>query len=78
MRRSIYRQRIVLVGCDPVELAAGLLPNSGPRRVIALSGSTGAALDAMGAGRAHAALVHGPAASLPSPPPGELRLHLAR
>jgi len=69
----------VLVGCDPaLGLAAAMLPDSGPRRVVALSGSTGAALDAMAAGRAHGALVHGPSGRLPSVPSGALRLHLAR
>jgi DNA-binding XRE family transcriptional regulator len=69
----------VLIGCDPaLGLAAAMLPSSGPRRVIALSGSTAAALDAVRAGRAHAALVHGSAGRLPAPPRGALRLHLAR
>jgi DNA-binding XRE family transcriptional regulator len=69
----------VLVGCDPaLGLAAAMLPDSGPRRVLALSGSTGAALEAMAAGRAHGALVHGPAGRLASAPSGTLRLHLAR
>jgi len=70
---------LVLVGCDPaLGLAAALLPSGGPRRLIALSGSTAAALDAMAAGRAHGALVHGPQARLPSSPPGTVRYHLAR
>lgn len=69
----------VLVGCDPaLGLAAALLPSSGPRRLIALSGSTAMALDAMRAGRAHAALVHGPRRGLPVAPVRALRLHLAR
>jgi DNA-binding XRE family transcriptional regulator len=69
----------VVVGCDPaLGLAAGLLPGGGPRRVIALSGSTVTALEAMQAGRAHAALVHGPPGGLPTPPAGTVRLHLAR
>ena len=69
----------VLIGCDPaLGLAAAMLPSRGSRRVIALSGSTAAALAAMRDGRAHGALVHGPAGRLPSSPPGALRLHLAR
>lgn len=69
----------VMVGCDPaLGLAAAMLPSAGPRRVIALSGSTATALEAMNAGRAHAALVHGVAGHLPSPRAGVLRLHLAR
>ena len=69
----------VLVGCDPaLGLASALLPSSGPRRVIALSGSTATALGALRAGRVHAALVHGPPRGLPKRPAGALRLHLAR
>jgi DNA-binding XRE family transcriptional regulator len=69
----------VIVGCDPaLGLAATLLAGAGPRRVIALSGSTTTALDAMRAGRAHAALVHGPQDGLPARPRGTLRIHLAR
>ena len=69
----------VIVGCDPaLGLAAAMLPDSGPRRVVALSGSTVAALDAMADGRAHGALVHGSAGTLPALPPGVMRLHLAR
>src|SRR3954454_19572418 len=38
---------LVIVGCDPaLGLAANLLPNAGPRTMIALSGSTGRALQA--------------------------------
>jgi DNA-binding XRE family transcriptional regulator len=70
---------LVLVGCDPaLGLAAAMLPGSGPHRLVALSGSTATALAAMRDGRAHAALVHGPAQGLPSPPAGALRIHLAR
>jgi DNA-binding XRE family transcriptional regulator len=69
----------VVVGCDPaLGLAAAMLPSSGPRRLVALSGSTAAALVALRTGRAHGALVHGPAGRLPEPPPGALRLHLGR
>src|SRR5919202_4618097 len=68
---------LVIVGCDPaLGLAAAQLPSSGPRTLIALSGSTGRALAATRAGRAHAALVHG--RRLPRPPAGTLRLHPAR
>jgi DNA-binding XRE family transcriptional regulator len=67
----------VLVGCDPaLGLAAAMLPSTGPRRLIALSASTASALEAMRDGRAHGALVHG--TTLPSPPAGVTRLHLAR
>lgn len=69
----------LVVGCDPaLGLAAALLPSNGPRRMIALSGSTATALEAVRGGRAHAALVHGPLRGLPTPQAGVLRLHLAR
>jgi len=69
----------VVVGCDPaLGLAAALLPSDGPHRVIAISGSTTTALDALAGGRAHAALVHGPVETLPEAPDGGLRLHVAR
>lgn len=72
-------EAFVLVGCDPaLGLLAALTPPAGPRHVIALSGSTGTALDAMRDGRAHAALVHGRSDRLPCAPHGTLRLHLAR
>ena len=68
----------VIVGCDPaLGLAAGLLPDTGPQRVIAISGSTTAALEAVAGGRAHAAVVHGPAGRMPEAPPGTLRVQLA-
>ncbi len=69
---------LVVVGCDPaLGLAAALMPRSGPRRLIAVSGSTAAALGALQSGRAHAALIHGPAGKLPSAPPEVLRFHVA-
>ena len=69
----------IVVGCDPaLGSVAAMLPSSGPRHLIALSGSTGTALAAMRDGRAHGALVHNRADRLPTPPPGVLRLHLAR
>ncbi len=72
-------QGYVVVGCDPaLGLAAAMLPHAGPRHLIALSGSTGAAIAAMRAGRAHGALVHNTFDQLPKPPRGVLRLHLAR
>jgi len=70
---------LMVVGCDPaVAMAAALLPSRGPQRVIALEGSTGAALGALKAGRVHAALVHGGAGRLPEAPRGALRVRVAR
>lgn len=69
----------VVVGCDPaLGLAATMLPSRGPHRLIALSGSTTTALETMREGRAHGAVVHDRAERLPTPPPGTLRMHLAR
>ncbi len=69
----------VVVGCDPaLGLAAAMLPQTGPRRLIALAGSTDAAIEAMRAGRAHGALVHNRRDRLPVAPRGTLRLRLAR
>ncbi len=70
---------LVVVGCDPLlGLCEKLLSRGGARRVVAVSGSTGSGLAALRADRAHAAVVHGPSGSLPDPPEGVLRVHLAR
>ncbi len=70
---------LVVVGCDPVlGICDALLNRGGTRRMLAVPGSSGAAAAAMAAGRAHAALVHGPRGSLPAPPVPVRRLHLAR
>jgi len=66
---------LVMVGCDP---ALGLAAALAPRRLIALSGPTGRAIEATRAGRAHVALVHGSRRRFPRPPAGTVRLHLAR
>jgi DNA-binding XRE family transcriptional regulator/molybdate-binding protein len=68
------------VGCDPaLGLAASLLPAAGPRRLLGVSASGAAAREAVAAGRAHVALVHGPAGELEgTAPPGSLRVELAR
>lgn len=51
---------IVLAGCDPaLGLAASLLPNKGPQRVVSLAATSGRALKALDEGRIHGALVHG-------------------
>lgn len=69
----------VVVGCDPaLGLAAALGPRAGEQRIVAAGGPTGAALDALGSGRAHAALVHGPQDALPAPSHPTVRFHLAR
>jgi hypothetical protein len=70
---------VVALGCDPaLGVAAALAPRSGPQRLLAASASSAAAVEALAAGRAHAAVVHGPPGGLPEPPPDVRRLHLAR
>jgi DNA-binding XRE family transcriptional regulator len=55
-------------GCDPaLGLAAALLPGRGSRRVAALQASSRRAAADLRAGRLHAALVHGPPATLAAP-----------
>lgn len=50
----------VVAGCEPaIGLAAALLPSAGPQRLVAISASSADALEALNAGRTHAAVVHG-------------------
>ena len=68
---------LVVMGCDPaLALAAALLPASGPRRVVALSGSSRDAVEALRGGSVHAALVHG--AHTGRAPAGAERVPVAR
>lgn len=70
---------LIVVGCDPVlGLCATLLAHGGSRRLAAVAGTTAAAVEALGAARAHAGIVHGPPDGLPVPPEGVVRVHLAR
>jgi DNA-binding XRE family transcriptional regulator len=70
---------LVVVGCDPVlGLCETLLNRGAARRLLAVPGSTGAAVAALAEGSAHAALVHGPDDVLPEPPRAARRVHLAR
>src|SRR5918999_2570036 len=63
----------VVAGCDPaLGLAAGMLPPTGPRRVLALQASSGRAAVGLGCGRLHGALVHGRPETL-APPEDALR-----
>lgn len=69
---------LVLAGCDPaLGVVEGMLTGLGERSLIALSAPTGVALRALGRGRIHAAVVHGPG-ELPAPSLSVLRVHLAR
>jgi DNA-binding XRE family transcriptional regulator len=70
---------LVVMGCDPVlGTLEALLDRRGSRRMLAVQGSTGAAVQALAAGRVHTALVHGPDGGLPEPPVPARRVHLAR
>lgn len=70
---------LVVVGCDPaLGVAGSLLAGEGVRRLVAVSASTGAAVEALGAGRCHGVLVHGPEGALPEAPCVVRRWHLAR
>lgn len=64
---------LVVAGCDPaLSIAASLL---GADRLVAVAATSGQAVKALEAGRAHAALVHGPRLA---PPGGIRRIHFAR
>ncbi|WP_217922071.1 helix-turn-helix domain-containing protein [Miltoncostaea oceani] len=70
---------LVVVGCDPIlGLCAALIGAHGPRRLVAVPGTTGTAIAALAEGRAHAGLVHGPESRLPAAPAGVRRIHLTR
>jgi DNA-binding XRE family transcriptional regulator len=70
---------VLAIGCDPaLGVAAALGPRSGLARVVAASASSAEAVDALRGGRAHVAVVHGPAGALPDAPEGVRRTHLAR
>jgi hypothetical protein len=68
----------LVAGCDPaLGIAEAMLSGLGDRCVIAISAPTGQALDALGHGRIHAAMVHGVAGQLPAPPVSVTRWHFA-
>ncbi|MGQ0678790.1 MAG: substrate-binding domain-containing protein [Actinomycetota bacterium] len=57
---------LIVAGCDPaLGLAASLLPNQGPQRIVSIATSSGKAVRALDEGRLHGAVVHGR--------PGQLR-----
>ncbi|MBA2274763.1 MAG: helix-turn-helix domain-containing protein [Actinobacteria bacterium] len=69
----------VVAGCDPaLGLAAGLLPDRGPARLLAVAASSAAARDALERGVVHAIVVHGTGPSPSSGAPASRRVHLAR
>ena len=70
---------LVVAGCDPaLGVAEAMLEGLGSSSLLALSAATGTGLGALGRGRVHAAVVHGPDDQLPAPPVAVIRLHLAR
>lgn len=69
----------VLAGCDPALAGIDrLTAGRGPARVIGVAATTGQALDALAAGTAHGALVHGPPRRLPTAPVPVRRWRFAR
>ncbi|MDQ3642564.1 MAG: helix-turn-helix domain-containing protein [Actinomycetota bacterium] len=69
----------VVAGCDPaVGLAAELLPNRGPARLLPVAASSAAARDALGRGVVHAVVVHGTGPRPPFDLPAPRRIHMAR
>ncbi|HZU60095.1 MAG TPA: helix-turn-helix domain-containing protein [Solirubrobacteraceae bacterium] len=68
----------VIAGCDPAfGLAERILDGFGSRSLLAISAPTDSALRALGRGRVHAAVVHGPEDALPTPPVPVKRWHVA-
>ncbi|MGW8355230.1 substrate-binding domain-containing protein [Streptomyces wedmorensis] len=69
----------VVAGCEPaLGMVAAAAPGRGPGRLVVVHASSGRSLAAVAAGRAHAAVVHGPAGGLPPVPEGVVRWELAR
>ncbi|MDB1089953.1 helix-turn-helix domain-containing protein [Streptomyces sp. ACA25] len=69
----------VVAGCEPaLGMAAAAAPGTGAGRLVVVHASSGRSLAALAAGRAHAAVVHGPAGGLPPVPEGLARWELAR
>ena len=69
----------VVAGCDPaLGLAAELLPDRGPARLLAVAASSAAALEALGREVVHAVVVHG-TRLVPAQSQSDLRrIHMAR
>ena len=70
---------LLVCGCDPaLGVLAGLVERVSVHRVVTVHASTGESIQALGAGRAHAALVHAPPGQLPEPPVPVRRYRFAR
>lgn len=73
------RPAAVVAGCDPaIGLTARLVEGGAGGRVVAVGTSSTAAVAALGAGRSHAVMVHGPAGTLPVSPVPVHRWRIAR
>jgi DNA-binding XRE family transcriptional regulator len=79
-RPTDWQTRVLVVaGCDPaVAIAAAMVAEEGPLRLLALDATTGTALRSLHDGGVHAAVVHGRAEHLPQSPVDVIRLQLAR
>lgn len=76
---DVERPAAVVAGCDPIiGLAARLLEATSGPRVVPVATSSARAVEALYAGRLHAAMVHGIEGELPSPPAAVRRIHVAR
>lgn len=70
---------VLVMGCDPaLGVIEGLSARRGPQRVLGVSATTGAALEALAGEGTHAALVHAAPRHFPEAPVPVRRLHLAR
>lgn len=70
---------LLVCGCDPaLGVLAGLVERTTALRVVTVHASTGESIRALGAGRAHAAVVHGPPGQLPESPVAIRRYRFAR
>ena len=73
------RDGFVVAGCDPaLGLAAELLPDRGPARLLPVAASSAAARAALGREVVHAVVVHGTGPNPDPGPPAVRRIHLAR
>lgn len=71
------RDGLVVAGCEPgLEVLEGTLRQSGAA-ALSVMASSAAAIDALRAGRVHAAVVHGPALARAAEVPGTVRIRLA-
>lgn len=69
---------LVVAGCDPlVGTLLALVERTGPHRPVLIHASTDRSIEALGDGRVHAAVVHGPRDRFPVPPVAVRRWRVA-